>query len=806
VRGHGQHTRLRIAAVLLAAVLAPAGDDEALVLRVRVLDQRDKERADATAEVRDATGNVLARGDWDRASGACDVAVPVAKLRAMGFGPIVVAATAPGCAERWLSTYAAEQVVTLRIPGARRVSGTVRTAAGDAIAGAEIAVVAYAGSRCTPPRVRARSDEAGRFSLPDAGGDASSVYVWHPLFLGVTARVPHSGEVDVVLEPEKTSLVKGSVTHAGEPVAGARVHTPNRQIATTDESGRYEIRVFREGRSLGAAGFRPGDGLLVAEAPGFEITALPIEGEAPVDVDLRRVPPLRGTVAGDQGPLAGCEVSLFAVRGGTWTAPLRSSPLSTRADGNGRFAFDAVPEPPLGLLVTAQGHLPRWLELDAQPVQAVDVRLERGGTVAGTVCDVNGAPLAGARIVALTPPGKASYVGGQPSAFTDERGRFLVTGCPTGTPFPVFAARGDLRSATRSVTCDDAQPVHVELRAADRLPIPGVVRDDAGNPVAHARVVARPPDGRPALEALTSSEGRFELADLPLGQYELLVTADGHVQVRTWVSAGETATVDACRLRGDGVLLLEVAGAPPGEIATVDLVHVFVRAVHRREEAAIAEGGIRIAELPRGPYALEVVVPGFEPARVDGVRVGSEPFRAQVRLERGRPLRVLAQPEAEIAITTLRGREAPGRARADAEGVAAVYGVGPGLYRIVARRPGCLVAFAELEVRAEPPAEGLNLRAGAAARVVVTVLDADGRPAPGARLWLATPERWELPLAEETDAQGQATLREVIGGDLAVVARAGDGLRGEATVTVRAGADHAVTVRLAPESAISESD
>ena len=74
--------RTRSHAVILATVAMVAGitpaeePGESMLLRVRVLDERGKQREDATADAGRESGELSATGRWNGSAGVCEIHVP----------------------------------------------------------------------------------------------------------------------------------------------------------------------------------------------------------------------------------------------------------------------------------------------------------------------------------------------------------------------------------------------------------------------------------------------------------------------------------------------------------------------------------------------------------------------------------------------------------------------------------------------------------------------------------------------------------------------------------------------------------
>lgn len=195
-----------------------------------------------------------------------------------------------------------------------------------------------------------------------------------------------------------------------------------------------------------------GDCYLSLWHPAYARRIVPLLGRAQAVLELRMQPgrQVRGVVRDQHGqPVARARVGAFLRRPDAEIPdPSGAAVANTRADAQGRFVLDHLPNMPL-LLVAAHASCrvppdckPRDLRVPARG--AAELRLERGTPLHGQVLDPEGRPLAGALLFA-----EGVKSGGQ---YTDAEGRF---------DFPaVFAAEVRLRLRhPRLQLGDEAHPV-----------------------------------------------------------------------------------------------------------------------------------------------------------------------------------------------------------------------------------------------------------------------------------------------------------------------------------------------------------
>jgi protocatechuate 3,4-dioxygenase beta subunit len=231
---------------------------------------------------------------------------------------------------------------------------------------------------------------------------------------------------------------------------------------------------------------------------------------------------LRGRVVDTFGdPVAGARVRVEAANR---DSRLGSSVVSSR---DGTFEISGLPDPPYNVRAEHASYAPSPAVHVTDPAQSVQLTLDAGQPVTGTVLDrSSGEPIAGARL-SLRRAGQSDRVD------TDRQGRFEFRRVARGTYQLLADAPGHL-SQSRAVEVEGerrlAPEVEFELDPAGSLS--GEVVDRIGAPVWNAEVaVGAPPDWAHAVR--TDHEGHFMLRELPAG--------DTLVSARKGVASGERA-------------------------------------------------------------------------------------------------------------------------------------------------------------------------------------------------------------------------------------------------------------------------
>jgi protocatechuate 3,4-dioxygenase beta subunit len=444
-----------------------------------------------------------------------------------------------------------------------------------------------------------------------------------------------SGPVDLRLFAAARLRIRVVSAADSRPIAGARVQVrstsmpgdPDVRTGDTDADGVLEMRALA-----------PGTWAVGAAAPGFRTEDQPLPPQAGLDwsIELRLLPgaPVHGRVSDATGaPVAGAVVRAFPAEIELLQVA-RPEPgrLAVVTDQAGAFTVPALETGAHSLVATHPAYLPGTsvaLELDGRtPKHGVEIRLERGASVAGRVVDAAGVPVPGAvvRTNAVDPvtPGAGSV-----HALTGTGGEFLLAGLPE--------AEVDLVAATASASSDEhrvdlsATPVveGVELALVFTDTIEGVVTDAEGAPIPDAQVVCvgemRGAIGtRPILPETSDAAGRFACRGLAPGEYELTAMRPyPNNNISPWMrSAGAVA------LAGDHDVAIVIPddGALTGTVYLADGTRArsFGVSLDRGgEPRAIKsdDGRFHLDGLAPRSYDVEIGAPGARPVTVRGVLV-----------------------------------------------------------------------------------------------------------------------------------------------------------------------------------------
>ena len=419
--------------------------------------------------------------------------------------------------------------IEIALPAGARLTGSVITAAGEPVAGADIRVVAT-GSVFWRAARRAYSGPDGTFSIGDLSRRAFDVVASHDLGSSEITRIDLSDKTSarVKLTLSITGAISGRVVdHSGEPLPEARVHAEPEWSGGVEDRAEWGVRgaLFRVADSGGSFSFRgmpagryrlratrPGEG----EAALWSTQGVLVESGA-AGVEL--VVPASGRIAGRVLYADGEAPEMFAVAIGAGDP----SPV---ASGDGRFELES-PGGTIRVEVSGPSFAPEAVTATVEGGATADlgtITVERGRSVSGRVLDPGGVPVAGAEVAVgtlLSGDGSKLYIPtesiGAKSTTTGEDGRFVLTGFGPG-PLTAVAGKSGVGRASSVALPRGKDSVSIDLVLAATGKLSGVVRGD-GKPVGETLVIANPigatasnffvttgPDGSYALDALTAGQ------------------------------------------------------------------------------------------------------------------------------------------------------------------------------------------------------------------------------------------------------------------------------------------------------------
>ena len=408
--------------------------------------------------------------------------------------------------------------------------------------------------------VWAVTGEDGSFEARPIGDGAWDVKVACPGFVRGEApnvKVPQQG--DVVIDLAAALEISGRVTFEdGRPVEGMSVSAvaesapsarqfmsfggddgdDESQQATTDREGRFRLR-----------GLKPGNYRVRAEPPWMSkvnaraATSDPVAaGAADVKVTVRAGGVIAGHVLDEaRKPVAAAWVTCNPAEPGD-----DPSFHGAATDAKGAFEINGLNDGKYTLYVQSQsgGKQPTQKADVMTGTKDVEIVMTAGLAIEGVVVKADGKPVAGVyvqaeRITSDDEDESSISFGSQMSA-TGADGKFRVAGLAPGHYKLELNDWSGTSQALRLTGASDiaAGATGLRLVASEGLRVSGVVVDDAGAPVAGARVDAVI-ENEQNRSATTDAAGRFDVSGLPDVKVKLTCSAPGRVQASvTGVAAG----------------------------------------------------------------------------------------------------------------------------------------------------------------------------------------------------------------------------------------------------------------------------
>jgi hypothetical protein len=603
------------------------------------------------------TGPVGVDAEWVPAAlrgGAPLVATMPARLPFLGGGgPLQL--WRPGVA-RWDATVDdARAPLVARLERTATVTGTVTEEGGRRAAGVPVwvwgtpewqrrggRIVVRGSGRAILERAPlpwAVTDESGSFTLPDVAPGPAKVSAWRadrPEAESDDLRLAAGASQRVALTLEAGSwLALTAIDSDGRRLGGVTVEVQSNREARRAPGMFRLIGGGDESAQAAATGSTDRDGRItvpgVPRGPVGAVLTLAgfvprtVEAEVPaegIDLGEQVLEPgvaVQGRVVDERGQGVGDAEVIPDPHGMGFLGP-----GGVRADAQGFFVL--ADQPRVGeLQLSARGEgfasvAPQLVRLP--PAGPVELKVRRTRSLDGLIlARESGEPVAGTRIGASRRVERG--VGGVmrmssamqvAEAESDEAGRFRLDGL-TPIELTVYVEAREFRS--RSIEVDlgsDGAPRELTVIIERGLAIRGVVIDASGAPFAGASVQAMPAEGGSGISfstpgpTRTGPDGRFEIAGVAAGRWQVTAEAEGGLRAQEVVEAGGEEV--ELRLEGGGTIRGRVT-TPGGAPSPDARVTAWGSGGWNGEQAPAANGSFEFTEVPAGTARVSARAKGL---------------------------------------------------------------------------------------------------------------------------------------------------------------------------------------------------
>lgn len=462
--------------------------------------------------------------------------------------------------------------VRLAVGAGLCIAGEVVDGEGEPVAGATVAlarslVMSQLSEMVTDTLMdaRTRCDDAGRFLFCGLREGSYDLTVEAEGF--APTKVPRivAGAEGIAVGIGRGGSIRGTVRSArdGAPVAAVSISIreasdaasdrtlfdlaadlPSERTATSDVEGNFAIDTLPAGAydlEFEAPGHGRGKvpGLVVQEGASVEGVEVILPLEASLSgrvIDAATGRPIEGVAIAEKEPG-------FA---GRFHEILGKPTVFT--DAEGRFRFGGLAAGTVHLAASHPDYAEQWLDemvvAEGEAVRGIEIRLERGGVIRGTVRTPDGTAAPGMVLVCMNMTGAVNRI-----AVVDADGRYAFPGLDDGTHsvllLPADFAIGGPDFVTSLLASDGIRVVQVEknrvheadfvvkARESSGAEVLGFVHED-GQPVGDAIVVfqlegTRFGDG-PRLVGTTGEDGGYRIGGVPSGSYRIAVMRRGELQ------------------------------------------------------------------------------------------------------------------------------------------------------------------------------------------------------------------------------------------------------------------------------------
>ncbi|WP_146526339.1 carboxypeptidase regulatory-like domain-containing protein [Novipirellula artificiosorum] len=458
-----------------------------------------------------------------------------------------------------------------------------------------------------------QADSEGNFELDGLPTGQYTVSVVATNFvqdeLTVQVKAGEVSSIDVQLLDY--GAIRGSAVEAatGNPLVGVSVFCSTSagvvQTTVTDSNGHYEVADLSFGTYTVALGDINGPGLQSRE------TTVDENNSPTVDFSVSIAGRISGKVLAADGSTPNARAAVNLVSDGA----MLTSTLSNE-DGNYTFFLTQPGTYQVEVNTEEFGFIPQSnIELSAgTDIDGIDFQAG-SRVISGVLLDAaTGDPIQGGRIVVrsldanLVAPSRIR-------AATDSSGNFQVIGLTTGT-YRLTAGADHFGRTSVDIDVGAEDPAALSLELGPQTRLRGTIRDATTNQVIAEASVFLIDRTNSSIVGITISDadGEFEVFDVPVGDFEAIIVADGHETLITSVSVATGQQHDNIQLNPSTIQIRGKVTNGVFPLANVDISAVDPESRLLGTATTNSDGTFTLNSLPPGPISLTASAGGYFPS------------------------------------------------------------------------------------------------------------------------------------------------------------------------------------------------
>jgi uncharacterized GH25 family protein len=484
------------------------------------------------------------------------------------------------------------------------------------------------------------TDAKGKFAFDTLEPGKYTVLAWHHDYATEQMRDVEAGTDSLSITLPTGGAIAGLITEAGtgNPVAGARVSVSDtqdlRKEGVTDDKGNYYIGGLNAASQAKRYVNVQADGY--ARLNNVQVFVEDNKLNEKQNFELARTALVEGRVV-DKNGQGVAKVRLMAKKKNE-KAGVPMTVGSGESENNGQFQIRDL-EGGEGIEIAVLGG--DYLDASSAPFSVAagesitipDIVLSLGGVVEGMVLDASGKGIGGVQVT-VREEGKTSDNLAL-SASSDDRGKFILKGLPTGEVELVAKSIHHLEEVVSGVKVSEGLTTRdVKFVLKQGAHVKGVILDGDGQPVRGAQVLARDvsPSGMKELRAESEQDGTFSVENI-LATDAIEIEIE-HPDYGSWANEKvpvntENLKVGMAKLGGVRAVVVDPNGKPVSSF-TVQPSPKGQASEDARKRlgpktfGTSTDGSFQYDGIPAGVYTINIRSPNYAVFTFDDVQVGTK--------------------------------------------------------------------------------------------------------------------------------------------------------------------------------------